>query len=476
MTRNKTLRKTKIVATVGPACDDAETLGAMVQAGMNVARLNFSHENHASHAARLRLIKRAARAGETPIATMLDTKGAQVRTGTVSEGTVLQRGAEFVLHAADILGTARGVSVSYPGMIAELHLGSEVLLDDGRIALRVTKQRPDALVCQVEQGGALGSHKGVNTPDTTLLLSGLNEANRADLRFAIEHEMDYIAASFIQRAEDVHEMRAFLREHGGGDIPIIAKIETGLGLKNLAAIVEAADGAMVARGDLGVEIGAAAVPVAQKRIIRRTVGAGKPVITATEMLDSMERNPVPTRAEASDVANAILDGSSAVMLSGETARGRFPVEAVRTMSEFALGAESSLHEYGYLQKTAPHPTEKVTEAVSQAANDVANHLLAAAILTVTESGFTSRQISKYRPRCPILAVTHVEKVARRLALNWGVTAAVDLQAQNDEEKLANIVRWAKARGILQSGDVAVATAGISNKGGSTSSIRVLPVA
>jgi len=462
------------VATIGPACDEVETLTRMLEAGMNVARLNFSHENHERHLRRLEQVRQAATSTGCNVATMLDTKGAEVRTGTVVEGTRLEEGAPFYLLAGDTLGDAAGVSISYPSLATEIPPGARVLIDDGHLELVVESQRPGALACRVVRGGALGSHKGVNLPDTTLHLDGLNEANRADLRFAVEHGIDYIAASFMQCAEDVTALRAFLHECGGR-IPIIAKIENREGLRNLEAIVAVADGSMVARGDLGVEIGAAEVPVAQKRIIRHTVGSGKPTITATQMLDSMEHSPEPTRAEASDVANAILDGSSAVMLSGETARGQYPVETVRTMSELALGAEASLREYGYLQQIAPHPNAMVVEAVSQAAHSMANHLRARAILTLTESGFTSRQISKYRPRCPILAVTSSAAVARRLALNWGVTATLAEGAEDDEARVAHALGWAQQQGILEAGDVVVVTAGISHEAGSTSSIRVITV-
>jgi len=460
------------VATVGPACDDVETLIRMIESGMDVARLNFSHEDHERHLVRLERVRQAARITGHHVATMLDTKGAEVRTGSVVEGARLEKGAPFYLLAGDALGESAGVSISYPALAAEIHPGARVLIDDGHLELVVVSQQPGALECRVVRGGALGSHKGVNFPDTTLHLDGLNEVNRADLRFAALHGIDYIAASFMQCPEDVTALRTFLHDCGGR-IPIIAKIENREGLRNLDAIVAVADGTMVARGDLGVEIGAAEVPVAQKRIIRRTVGSGKPTITATQMLDSMEHSPEPTRAEASDVANAILDGSSAVMLSGETARGQYPVETIRTMSELALGAEASLREYGYLQRIAPHPGAVVVEAVSEAAQSMANHLQARAILTLTESGFTSRQISKYRPRCPILAVTSSAAVARRLALNWGVTATLAEGALDDEARVSHGLAWAQAQGLLEAGDVVVVTAGISHEAGSTSSIHVV---
>ena len=469
------LRKTKIVATVGPACDDVDTLTEMIRAGMSVARLNFSHENHRSHRERLERVRQAAEGAGAFVAVMLDTKGAEVRTGTIEDGVTLEEGAPFQLRAADTLGSQAGVSISYPDLVEELSPGNRVLINDGALELVVEARGPGVLECRVVRGGELTSHKGVNLPDTELHLDGLNEVNQADLQFAIDHGLDYIAASFMQSAAEVNAIRDFLEERGGSHLAIIAKIENSAGLRNLEEIVAAADGAMVARGDLGVEIGAAAVPVEQKRIIRKTVGSGKPAITATQMLDSMERNPQPTRAEASDVANAILDGTSAVMLSGETARGNHPVEAVRTMAELALGAEPSLREYGYLQQIAPHPHAVVTEAVSQAANTMANHLRVRAILTLTESGFTSRQISKYRPRCPILAVTESVAVARRLALNWGISATVAEDMPEDDERLERGFAWGKANGVLASGDTVIVTAGISHETGSTSSIRVLTV-
>ncbi len=475
MARAGTMRKTKIIATVGPACSDTETLARMIEAGMDVARFNFSHETHERHARRLEMLRAASTQVGRPIATMLDTKGAEIRTGSVEDGEVkLTAGDEFTLYAGDKLGNEHGVSVSYPDLVEELEPGVAVMIDDGHIELAVESLAKRALVCRVVRGGPLSNHKGVNVPGRAILARGLNEANQADLEFAVDHEIDYIAASFMQRARDVKEIRSFLRARNAGT-PIIAKIENSEGLANLEAIVAAANGAMVARGDLGVELPPADVPAMQKRIIRTTVGAGKPVITATQMLDSMERNPQPTRAEASDVANAILDGSSAVMLSGETARGRYPVEAVETMADLCLGAEASLREYGYLQQIEPHPTAAVTEAISQAAITMADHLHAAAILTLTESGFTSRQISKYRPACPIVAVTGSRDVVRRLSMNWGVTATFYDGDPSDEKRIDAGIAWARARGVVHDGDLVVATAGISSERGSTNMIRIVTV-
>ena len=302
----------------------------------------------------------------------------------------------------------------------------------------------------------------------------MSPENREDLLFAIEEDIDYIAASFVRTAGDVREIRQLLADRGA-DIPILAKIESQEGVRNLDEIVAAANGTMVARGDLGVEMPLEDVPMVQKKIIRTTVMNGKPVITATQMLDSMQRNPTPTRAEVSDVANAILDGTSAVMLSGETAAGEYPVEAVRTMATLALRAEASLSEYGYLQHVEPEPSNRVTEAVSQAAITMAHHLQAAAILTLTESGFTSRQVSKHRPACPILAITTSLDVARKLSMNWGVTAVMAREGDADAALLDVGLRFGRERGYLERGDVVVATAGLTRQTGSTNLIRVVTV-
>jgi len=476
VTTRRVVRKTKIVATIGPASDDPDVLLRMVESGMNVARLNFSHGSHPEHERRLERIREASRKAGVQVATMLDTKGAEVRTGSVENGSVdLEEGSPFALYAsADELGTARGVSVSYPDLAQQVEPDDCILIDDGKLELRVERVEGEIIHTWVVRGGELSNHKGINVPGVDLLLDAMSDANRADLQWAVENEIDYVAASFVRRRSDVEEIRDFLRSMDA-EIPIMAKIENAEGLRNLESIVGAADGTMVARGDLGVELPAHEVPAIQKRIIRTTVGSGKPVITATQMLDSMERNPRPTRAEASDVANAILDGTSAVMLSGETARGRYPVEAVRTMNDLALSAEASLREYGYLQQIEPNPTAAVTEAISQAAITMASHLRAAAILTLTQSGFTSRQISKYRPECPILAVTGSPVVARRLCMNWGVTSTCYEETSSDQEKIDSGVRWALEQGIVVPDDLVVATAGISNEAGSTNMVRLIRV-
>jgi pyruvate kinase len=340
------------------------------------------------------------------------------------------------------------------------------------IELRVVEIDRNAIHCEIARGGHLEDRKGVNLPGASFGASPMTRENRDDLLFAVDHGVEYIAASFVRSARDVNDIRKLLDDHGAR-IPIIAKIENREAFQNLDEIVAAANGTMVARGDLGVELPLQEVPMVQKRIIRTTVMNGKPVITATQMLDSMERNPIPTRAEVSDVANAILDGTSAVMLSGETAVGSYPVEAVRTMAKLALEAESGLEEYGSLQQIRSEPAHVVTEAVSQAAITMAHHLKAAAIVTLTETGFTSRSISKYRPRCPILAVSSDHQVVNRLALNWGVTPLLIESNGTNEAMIEFAVQRGRELGYIRRGDVVVATAGLHGRTGSTNMIRVV---
>ncbi len=475
MAATRALRKTKVIATIGPACSSPETIAAMIRAGMNVARLNFSHGSHEEHRKHLEAIREAsAELGEN-VAIMLDTKGMKIRTGRVEGGAVtLTTGERFTLYTDSRLGDARGVSLSRPSLADEVAVGSSILLDDGVMELKVVEVELDAIHCEITRGGRLEDRRGVNLPGAQFDSRAMSRENREDLLFAVEHAVDYIAASFVRSAEDVREIRRLLEDHGA-QIPIIAKIENKEAVTNLEEIVVAANGTMVARGDLGVEMPLRKVPAIQKKIIRTTVMNGKAVITATQMLDSMERKPIPTRAEVSDVANAILDGTSAVMLSGETAVGAYPVEAVRTMATLAHEAEGELREYGYLQHIRSEPAHVVTEAVSQAAITMAEHLGAAAILTLTESGFTSRSISKYRPECPILAVSSSERVVRRLALNWGVSAVRFEGEPTDEAMIRFGLERGRELGCIRRGDVVVATSGVPGRTGSTNVIRVVTV-
>ena len=472
MTRPR-IRKTKIIATIGPSCDSIETLMDMIRAGMNVARLNFSHGNHEEHHARLEVIREAAKRLDANVATMLDTKGPEIRTGRVEGGVAeLVTGARFVLATDGRRGDAESVAVSYQGLPGEVKPGFKILLDDGSIELEVESVAGREICCRVTRGGRLVDHRGVNLPGTSLGISTMSVENQDDIRFAIEHGIVYIAASFVRSARDVREIRELLEVHGA-KIPIIAKIENAEGVERLEEIVAVSDGIMVARGDLGVEIPVQEVPMVQKKIIRATVMNGKPVITATQMLETMRTHPTPTRAEVSDVANAIFDGTSAVMLSGETAAGTYPVEAVRTMAALALQAEASLQEYGHLQHILPEPANLITEAVSQAAITMADHLDAAAILALTESGFTARSISKYRPRCPILGVTHQADVVRKFAMNWGVTGVLCSDEAKSDARIDQGIARGRELGYLRSGDVVVVTTGVHRATGSTNMIRIV---
>ena len=473
------IRKTKIVATVGPASDSVKTLEAMIRAGMSVARLNLSHGSYDEHKERIGRIREASENLCIPVAIMIDTRGVEIRTGRIPQGLVeLVSGDFFSLYTDGRGGDEQGVSVTYQRLSQEVGPGDVILLDDGAMELTVQSVTDNEIHCKVVLGGILKENKGVNLPNTQLSMTAVEPEQRDDvvqeLAFAAENDVDYIAASFIQEAVEIERMRDILAEKGS-DIPIIAKIENRAGIDNLETIVAAADGVMVARGDMGVELPMADVPSMQKKIIRITVSNGKPVITATQMLASMEQNPKPTRAEASDVANAILDGSSALMLSGETAMGDYPVESVRTMEKLAIRTEASLREYGYLQHILPHTSNVVTEAVSHSAVSMADQLQAAAIISLTETGFTSRLISKHRPECPILAVTHSARVTRRLCMNWGVVPILYQNNHADEAKISYCIEQARARGILQDGDIAIATSGSSQTTGGTNLIRVLHV-
>lgn len=444
---------------------------------MNVARLNLSHGAHAAHREQISVLRSAAEALGRNIAIMIDTRGIEIRTGPVrGDSAELLPGEHFSLYADGRTGDATGVAVSYLKLYEEVRPGTPILVDDGAIELEVENVREGAINCRIIHGGRLGNSKSVNLPDTQLALSAVSPENRDDiikeLSFAAENDVDYIAGSFIQSADDIHKMRDILLDRGVR-IPIIAKIENQAGVNNMEEIVEAADGIMVARGDLGVELPLADVPTTQKLMIRTTVTNGKPVITATQMLASMERNPKPTRAEASDVANAILDGTSAVMLSGETAVGNYPVESVEMLNAIALRAEASLNEYGYLQKIKPSSSNVVTETVGQAAVSMAKNLNAAAIVSLTESGFTSRLVSKHRPDCPIIAITSSELVARKLSMNWGVLPFLHHGMPTDESRIEFAISVVKELGYADDGDALIVTAGHYQKSGGTDMIRVV---
>ena len=469
------LRKTKVIATIGPACDDVDTLTRMIQAGMNVARLNMSHGNVDSHTASLARIREAAQKADSTVAIMVDNRGREIRTGRVAEGGVLlERGQTFHLYGDDREGNAQGVSLTYSRLHQHARAGDRILIDDGQIELHVETTTSESVTCRIVCGGLLKDSKGVNFPDNSSALDDIDYDDTMEVEFAAANAVEYFAASFIRSGNEVEQLRERFSARGA-DIAIIAKIESREGVANINEIIDASNGIMVARGDLGVELEMGEGPKIQKQIIRATVSRGKPVITATQMLDSMERNPRPTRAEVNDVANAIFDGSSAIMLSGETAAGTRPVDSVDTMAKLALEAESGLGEYGYLQRIEPNPSNEVTEAVAQASITMANHIHAAAIIALTETGFTARLISKYRPSSPILAVTSSHPVVQRLAMNWGVLGMLYEGEGSDEDRIDFALKHAKALGYVTTGDLVIMTAGNTRQAGSTDLIRVLGV-
>lgn len=454
--------RTKIVCTIGPACDQVETLKKMINAGMNVARLNFSHGNQTDHTQRMAMIRQAAAETGKTIGILLDTKGPEIRLGYFADPPVLlEPGQEFTLTTREIKGDRNMVSVTYKELPQDVKAGDRVLVADGLIELAVKQTTATDVICQVVNGGKLSDQKGVNLPGVEVNLPSITEKDVADIKFGIEQNVDFIAASFIRKAADVLAIRQILEE-AGADIDIIAKIESRQGVENLDEILKVADGIMVARGDLGVEIPAEEVPILQKIMIERCNRAGKPVITATQMLESMIQNPRPTRAEASDVANAIFDGTDAIMLSGESASGKYPVAAVQTMARIANRAEAALKYSKMLEQRGTVMQLTVTDAISHAVCTAARDLGAAAILTPTASGHTARMVSKYRPQAPIIAVTPTEKVLRKLALIWGVQPLFisEMTSGATDEMVNRAVEVSLASGLIEGGDLVVITAGV----------------
>ena len=468
------MRKTKIVCTIGPSSESLEMIKKLIQAGMNVARLNFSHGNFEEHGYRIKTIKQACQELGKTVAILLDTKGPEIRTGMLKvEPIELVQGEHIVLTTEDILGDKERISISYKDLPHDVHVGSTILIDDGLIGLSVIGVRGGEIECVIINGGSIKSKKGVNVPGVRITLPGITEKDANDIRFGIEQGVDFIAASFVRKANDVMEIRELLEKHNAMHIQIISKIENQEGVNNLNEILEVSDGLMVARGDLGVEIPAEEVPLVQKRMIKKGNFAGKPVITATQMLDSMQRNPRPTRAEASDVANAIFDGTDAIMLSGETAAGKYPVESVLTMSRIAERAESALEYREILTKQSLAQQTSVTESISQSVANSALDLEAKAIITSTESGYTARMVSKYRPKAPIFAVTPNEEVMRRLSLIWGVIPILGLEAKTTDEMFEMAVDAVVKEGFIGLGDLVIITAGVPvGRSGTTNLIKV----
>lgn len=454
------MRKTKIVCTIGPASDSIEMLTSLMRAGMNVARLNFSHGTHEEHQARIQAIREAAKQTGSTIAILLDIKGPKIRTHNFENGQAeLKDGSVVTISMQEVLGTANKFSVTYEGLYDDVEVGSRLLIDDGLLELEVVEKKNGELQAKVLHGGMIKNHKGVNVPNVKIRLPGVTEKDIQDIIFGIGQGVDYIAASFVRKAEDILEVKHILSLHHALHIGVIAKIENQEGIDNIDSILEAADGLMVARGDMGIEIAAEEVPIIQKALIKKCNLAGKPVITATQMLDSMQRNPRPTRAEASDVANAVFDGTDAIMLSGETAAGQYPLQSVQMMNRIAARVEQSLH-YPDLQRNRMNQRAKTPEIIGQAAAHATFALQAKAILAPTISGYTAKMISKYRPKAPILAVTCDKAVQRQLSLIWGVHALCSDSIHTTDEMIQNSVIAAKNANLIAKHDVVIITAGV----------------
>ncbi|MBM4467588.1 MAG: pyruvate kinase [Chloroflexi bacterium] len=470
---------TKIVCTIGPASRDPEMLRKLMLAGMDVARLNFSHGDQSYHGENIERIRAVATEVEKPIAILADLQGPKLRVGEMEGGGVLvASGEQVILTTRPIVGCGGEVPVQYAGLPREVRSGDRILIDDGLLELKVLSSGETDITCRVISGGLLQSNKGMNLPRASHAIPAITEKDRRDLRFVLEQGVDWVALSFVRHSGEVRELKEMIRELSSArsptvadfPVPVVAKIEKPEAVDDIDGIIEAADAIMVARGDLGIETAPEAVPIVQKMIIAKCNAVGKPVITATQMLDSMIRNPRPTRAEASDVANAILDGTDAIMLSGETAVGKYPLESVRTMVRIAQEAEQAALE-GLVRPRLPlGPVVSIADAVSHATRETACDLRAAAIITPTVSGHTARIISKYRPRCPIIAVTPSPLVQRQLALYWGVRSLLCRRAESTDEIIAGAVRAAQEHGLVKQGDVVAITAGAAGSGPGTTDI------
>lgn len=455
------MRKTKIICTLGPASDSDAVLERLIQEGMDVARFNFSHGTHEEQKKRLTKLRLLRERYGRPVATLLDTKGPEIRVRDFKDGAItLQKGDEFVLTGREVEGDEHIVTITYPELVGDVKVGQRILIDDGLIEMTVKELTDTDIICDVNNGGKVSNHKGINVPGIHLSLPYISEVDKSDLLFGIEEDVDYVAASFVRTAEDVQQIRKLLQENGGEQIKIIAKIENREGVNCIDEIIEVSDAIMIARGDMGVEIPTEEVPVIQKMIIKKVYEAGKQVITATQMLDSMIHNPRPTRAEATDVANAIYDGTSAIMLSGETAAGDYPVEAVETMVRIALRTEADINYISRLRARKTNEKPSITDAISHTACLMAGDLNATSIVTVTKSGRTARMISKYRPQSPIIGGCMSDKVCRQLNLCWGVIPLKIEEKQDADELFDHALERSKEAGLIQEGDTVVLTAGV----------------
>lgn len=455
------IRKTKIICTMGPSTEKEGVLEKLMLAGMNVARFNFSHGDHEEQLGRLTKLRETRERLGLPVAALLDTKGPEIRLREFAEGKVmLKAGQTFTLTTEEVVGDEKRVSISYKNLPKDVSVGTHILIDDGLIAMTVKEVTDTDIICEVINGGKVSNKKGVNVPNVELSMDYVSPKDYKDIVFAVKEDFDFIAASFVRTAADVKQLRDILHEHGGDQIKIIAKIENNQGIQNIDQIIEAADGIMVARGDMGVEIPIEEVPIIQKMIIKKAYHAGKVVVTATQMLDSMMSHPRPTRAEATDVANAIYDGTSAIMLSGETAAGDYPVEAVETMVRIALRTEADINYISRLRARNTNEKPSITDAISHTACLMAGDLNATSIVTVTKSGRTARMISKYRPQSPIIGGCMSDKVCRQLNLSWGVIPLKVEEKQDADELFDHVLERSKEAGLIQEGDTVVLTAGV----------------
>lgn len=473
------IKKTKIVCTIGPASESEEMLEKLMLAGMNVCRLNFSHGSHDEHQQRIDRIKAVREKLGLPVAIMLDTKGPEIRLGDFKDGIInLSTGDRFTLTTRDILGDQSIISITYKGLPNDVKPGDRILIDDGLVELSVLEVIDGTdILCEVLNNGELKNHKGVNAPNIKTSLPAITEKDKSDILFGIRNDIDYIAGSFIRKSDDVNEIRKILEENDGEFIDIISKIENQEGIDNMDEIIKVSDGIMVARGDLGVEVPTEEMPIIQKDLIEKCYLAGKPVITATQMLDSMIRNPRPTRAEVTDVANAIIDGTSAIMLSGETAAGKYPLEAVQTMNKIAKRIEQSLDYKKIFREKLAIQEQTTTDAVTKSAVVVAQDLEAKAVVAATSSGYTARAVSKFRPETMIIAVTPSDRVRRKLALSWGVESAQAPYFDTTDELIDGSLNAAVDAQLLKEGDLAVVIAGIPvGLSGATNLIKVQTIA
>ena len=456
------MKKTKVVCTMGPNTNDKEVMRKLIQNGMDVARFNFSHGDHEEQKFRMDLLKELREEEHAHTAILLDTKGPEIRTGLLKDGkkVTLQEGNTFVLTMEDIVGDDTKVSLSYKGLAEDVQQGTVILIDDGLIGLKVKEIVDQDIVCEIVNGGELGERKGVNVPNVPLRLPAITEKDKEDIKFGVEQDIDFIAASFVRNAECVLEIRAFLKELDAPYIPIIAKIENAEGIRNIDEIIRAADGIMVARGDMGVEIPAEEVPYLQKMLIQKCNNNFKTVITATQMLDSMIRNPRPTRAEVTDVANAVYDGTDAVMLSGETAQGKYPVEALQMMVHIIENTEQHLDYDMILDKAGDHLKRGISSAIGYSSVLAAANLKAKAIITPTVSGATARVMSNLKPIQPIIGVTPSERALRRMSIYWGVQALKSMECHTTDDICSEAIEISKVKRCVETGDVVVLTAGI----------------